>query len=87
MKKIFDKVVCIGCGWVGDSVDELTCYGACPVCRYENGASPWRLLTLREMLDSDKETGYMNVRLDLFLGTLFRLMGVDTGLRREEQTT
>lgn len=76
MKKVFDKVICLGCGWIGN-IAELSGHGACPECKYENGVSLWRLLTLREMLDSDEETGYMNVRLDLFLASLFRLLGLE----------
>ena len=36
-KKLRDKAVCFGCGWTG-SVDELSEYGACPICEYESGA-------------------------------------------------
>lgn len=75
-----DKIICLGCGWTGD-IAELTEHGACPDCGCENGASPFRLLTLGEMLEDDEESGHTNVRLDLFLGTLFRLAGVDTNLQ------
>lgn len=76
-EKVFDKVICLGCGWVGNSIDELTYYGACPACGYESGTSPWRLQTLREMLGSSEEAGYMNVRLDLFLKAIFHLLSPD----------
>lgn len=75
-KETKDKNVCLGCGWTG-SITELSEYGTCPVCKYENGAPPYRLLTLGEILDSDEEASYMNVRLDLFLKTVFHLLSID----------
>ena len=70
-KKLTMTIICPGCGWLG-TVDKL-CLGACPECEYENGAPPYRLLTLGEMLRiTDIE--YINVRMDLFLASLFKLM-------------
>lgn len=77
MKKVFDKIICFGCGWTG-SVAELLSGGICPMCKYESNIPPlWRLQTLREILDNDEETGYLDVRLDLFLKAVFHLLGVD----------
>lgn len=67
-----NKVVCPGCGWIGVA-GELAAYrGACPVCCYENGVEPYRLLTLSEMLKSDTE--YADIRMDLFLASVFKLV-------------
>ena len=67
---IFDVIVCPGCGWIGDM--EGLNDGACPECRYESGVSPYRLLTVKEMLEDELE--YNDVRIDLFLASLFRIL-------------
>jgi len=63
-------VICPGCGWTG-GIAQLQ-QGACPVCGYENGVPPNRLLTLSEMRESDVE--YNDVRLDLFLEAYIGLL-------------
>jgi len=67
-------VICPGCGWTGQ-VSELMENGTCPECSYENGAPPYRLLTLSEMLRiTDVE--YADIRMDLFLASLLRVFGI-----------
>ena len=68
-----DKVICPGCGWVGE-IEDLK-RGACPQCRYENGMEPYRLLTLAEAMEDDVE--YIDVRLDVFLRSVFWVMGIE----------
>ena len=68
---ILDVIVCPGCGWIGDM--ESLNDGACPICDYENSLLPHRLLTLKEMLE-DEWGEYGNVRMDLFLAALFRVL-------------
>jgi len=60
------------------NVTDLAEYGTCPDCGYENGALPYRMLTLGEMLEGDEETSYMNVRLVLFLGALLRPLDLES---------
>lgn len=67
----YSLVVCPGCGWTGE-IAALVRGGACPTCGYENGLHPNRLLTLTEMLESDVE--YTDVRMDLFLRSVFQLI-------------
>jgi hypothetical protein len=64
-------VICPGCGWIGD-VSGLGRWGECPKCRYENGLSPYRLLTVAEMREG--EVVYDDVRLDLFLASYDRFL-------------
>lgn len=64
----WDMVVCPGCGWAG-TIETLGKWGCCPQCNYENGVEPNRLLTLSEMLQY--EVVYVDVRMDLFLPSLF----------------
>lgn len=72
--KLITTVICPGCGWTG-TVGKLN-LGACPKCGYENGAPPYRLLTLDEMLRiTDIE--YIDVRMDLFLVSLLNLLGIE----------
>jgi len=71
MRKL-DKIICPGCGWTGPKRALTPGFMACPKCGYENGAAPYRLLTIREMLDTDAE--YNEVRLDLFLKSFMELM-------------
>ncbi len=72
MQKVLDEtIVCPGCGWVG-GVDKLWDGADCPACGYENGTEPYRLLTLSEMLEH--KTEYNDVRLDLFLLSVFALL-------------
>ena len=72
-----DTIICPGCGWIGD-VDQLRAGKYpnevfCPDCGYENNAPPhYRLLTIGEMLYDDEE--YNNVRMDLFLQSLSRVI-------------
>lgn len=46
-------IVCPGCGWQGEKVEltERSGFCICPMCDYENGFEPYRLLTLQEILD------------------------------------
>ncbi len=69
-----DKIVCPGCGWTGEIVDLKV--GACPQCEYENGMPPNRLLTLTEIMETD-ESEYYDVRLDLFLTSVIRVIGFE----------
>jgi len=71
MRKL-DKIICPGCGWAGTKKELTPGFMACPNCGYENGAPSYRLLTIREMLDTEAE--YKNVRLDLFLKSFMDLM-------------
>lgn len=66
-----DRIICPGCGWAGENKDLKR--GACPQCEYENGMPPNRLLTLEEILEDEVE--YDEVRLDLFLSSVFRVIG------------
>ena len=75
-KEVRDKVICFGCSWIGNVAD-LAQNGTCPTCKYESDTLFGRLLTLGEMLDSEEETGYLNIRLDLFLKALFRLLDLE----------
>lgn len=63
---ILDKIICPGCGWVGDGTLPPT---ACPQCQYENGHTPFRLLTLRELLNVSG-ADYNDVSLGEFLRAL-----------------
>lgn len=67
---VFDIIICPGCGWTGD-IEDLS-DGACPDCSYENGLPPYHLLTLKEMLENEGE--YDDVKMDLFLVSLFRVL-------------
>jgi hypothetical protein len=80
-KKVLDTVICPGCGWSG-SVQQLSTdimVGSCPNCEYENGAEPYRLLTIEELIGTEfEDTEYHDVRFDLFLKSLFKLLEVET---------
>ena len=69
---IFDVIVCPRCGWTGVIEDLFD--GICPECRYENGLPPYRLLTIKEMLEDEQISEYNDVRMDLFLASLFRIL-------------
>jgi len=85
-KKVLNTIICPGYGWTGIT-DELNNISdepyepflTCPSCRYQIGIEPWRLLTVRELL-SDKMSyiDYDQVRFDLFLKSLFKLLEVET---------
>jgi hypothetical protein len=62
------QIICPGCGWVGDVMGLRG--GACPGCGYENNTPPGRLLTIGEMMDDNEP--YNDVRMDLFLQSLWR---------------
>ena len=64
-------VICPGCGWIG-VVEDLS-NRVCPNCSYENNLSPYRLLTLKEMLEN-RDGEYDGVRMDSFLTALFRVL-------------
>lgn len=75
IKQKFNKmIVCPGCGWYGEK-DELSKYGQCPYCGYENSQEPFRLLTLAE-ISHDNNAKYANVRLNLFLKSVLSVIGV-----------
>ena len=70
-------IICPGCGWIGFKKDlkrvaDSDCF-ACPKCGYENNGDDGkgRLLTLAEMFKSENE--YNDVRMDLFLLSLYRI--------------
>lgn len=65
-------VVCPGCGWIG-IIEDLS-DGCCPDCGYENNLPPQRLLALQEMLEDEQTNEYNDVRMDLFLAALFRVL-------------
>lgn len=75
---VLDIVVCPGCGWYGAD-HELSEDNTCPQCGYENGVPPYRLFTLKEMLDREEE--YNDVRMDRFLASVFFLLS-----KKEEGT-
>lgn len=77
LSALLEMIICPGCGWIGKKED-LKLFaesGICPICNYENGLEPFRLLTIQEILADDTE--YNDVRLDLFLRTLFVNLGIN----------
>lgn len=65
-------IICPGCGWTG-TTEMLGHWGDCPECDYENRLEPNRLLTLSEMVENNGR--YNEVRMDLFLKSLFKFLG------------
>lgn len=65
-------IVCPGCGWVGKEYDLEASSGFldCPECGYENGSPPYRLLTVKEMLDFPSEGAYNGVNIYEFLNAI-----------------
>lgn len=67
-------IVCPGCGWVGKEEELSTQMGmgpvVCPDCKYENGQAPWRLLTVKELLEFPQEGDYNQVNLYEFLNAI-----------------
>lgn len=65
-------IVCPGCGWEGQE-HELE-YDAgfleCPACMYQNGQAPYRLLTVKEMMEFPQEGDYKHVDMHAFLNTI-----------------
>ena len=68
-----DMVICPGCGWIGIVEDLAVSDGACHHCSYENNLPPYRLLTIKEMLEN-RDGEYDGVRMDAFLAALFRVL-------------
>jgi len=71
-KSIQSMIICPGCGWHGGAAD-LSAFGICPECRYENSADD-RLLTISELIndDNDATDEWDNVALGKFLFVFLR---------------
>jgi len=77
IEDIFEStIICPSCGFVGTEEDLVNYrdpnFKICPECGYENGLFPYRLLTIREIVEGDGV--YNGVRLDLFLDSLFKIL-------------
>lgn len=68
-----DTIICPGCGWIGAIAKASSPNRDCPSCGYENNLPPYRLLTLKEMLEN-RDGEYDGVRMDAFLAALFRVL-------------
>lgn len=75
-------IVCPGCCWEGE-IQDLGKYGECPKCGYENGAEPFRLLTVAEILAEEATGEYQDVRLGLFLRKVLDLQGAENDRMRD----
>ena len=65
-------IVCPGCGWVGVEADLTAASGFrdCPDCGYQNGMPPYRLLTVKELLEFPQEGDFNSVDLYEFLNSI-----------------
>jgi hypothetical protein len=65
-------IVCPGCGWAGKEEDLVDSAGFldCPECGYENGFEPYRLLTVKEMLQFPLGGHYHDVNMFEFLNAI-----------------
>ncbi|EKD40808.1 MAG: hypothetical protein ACD_74C00158G0007 [uncultured bacterium] len=75
-------IMCPGCCWEGE-IPNLGEDGQCPKCGYENGAEPFRLLTLSEILTEEATTEYQNVRLGLFLRKVLDFQAAENNRMRD----
>jgi hypothetical protein len=68
MPEAMYTIVCPGCGWVGK--EEELCSKECPQCGYQNGSAPYRLLTVKEMLEFPCDGNTNDVNLYEFLNAI-----------------
>lgn len=68
-------IVCPGCGWIGTKRELYN--KTCKNCGYENGESPFRLLTVEELL-KDNKGNYCDVNMGKFLTSLLKVINEST---------
>ena len=65
-------IVCPGCGWVGteEGLEFHSGSWDCPDCEWQNRQPPFRLLTVKEMMEFPQEGEYRHVDMYAFLNSI-----------------